>query len=451
MVNVRQTGKLCESPPRERKEQRKRDVPMTDVRDTPAKKTPPLHFTFASRMGPIELAARLDLPAGPPRAYALLVHGFTCSMDLAVTRRIAEGLAGEGLAVFRFDLPGHGKSGGEFSQTNFTDYRAAVLAAVAHMREQYVAPIVLVGHSLGGAALLASASEIAEAKAIATIGTPADVMEVVRLVGASPEDVRAKGQADIVIDGHRFTIRRQFLEDAAQYRIVEALAQLRKALLILHAPLDEIVGIDNAARLYGAAKHPKSFISLDHAGHLLQDPRDAAYAARVIAAWGSRFLDELPQAEPVDHNRIRVSEIGQGQFQNTVVAGRHRLFADEPVSVGGDDLGPSPYDYLSIALGACKSMTLRMYARHKGLDLGRISVEVSHGKVAAEHCEDCGDVAAGKSGRIDRFECLIAVEGAVSAEVRNRLVEIAGKCPVHSTLQHSAAIVTRVVGDEKRN
>lgn len=417
---------------------------MTDVRKTPAKKTPPIYFGFESRAGQIPLAARLDLPAGPPRAYALLVHGFTCSMDLAITRRIAEGLAGEGLAVLRFDLPGHGKSSGEFSEGNFSDYRAAVLAAVAHMRSNYQAPTVLVGHSLGGAAILAAAAEIPEAKAVATIGTPADVAEVVRLLGASPDEVRARGQADVVIDGHRFTIRRQFLDDADHHNIVESLSRLRKALLILHAPLDEIVGIDHAARLYAAAKHPKSFISLDHAGHLLLDPRDAAYAARVIAAWASRFLEGEREPGPGEQDRIRVSEIGQGQFQNTVAAGRHRLFADEPASVGGDDLGPSPYDYLSIALGACKSMTLRMYARHKGLELGRISVDVSHGKVATEHCEDCGEVAAGRSGRIDRFECMIAVDGPVTPEVRGRLVEISEKCPVHRTLQQSAAIVTRI-------
>jgi uncharacterized OsmC-like protein/alpha-beta hydrolase superfamily lysophospholipase len=422
---------------------------MSDSSTKPRAAPAPIRFGLEGPGGTISLAARIDLPAGPPRAYALLVHGYTCSMDLAITRRIAEGLAGEGLAVLRFDLPGHGKSGGVFADTNFSKFRAAVLAAVDYMRANYNAPTVLVGHSLGGAALLEAASEIPEAKAVATIGTPADVGEVVRLIGASPNQIREQGSADIEIDGHKFTIRRQFLEDAAHHQIAAALPGLRKALLIMHAPLDEIVGIDHAARLYAAAKHPKSFISLDHAGHLLADPRDAAYAARVIAAWASRFLEPVPAPAPQEHDRVKVSEIGQGQFQNTVVTRRHRLFADEPVAVGGDDLGPSPYDYLSIALGACKSMTLRMYSRHKGLDLGRISVEVSHGKVAAEHCEDCSEVAAGRSGRIDRFECLIAIDGPVADEVRERLVEIAEKCPVHKTLQQSVAIVTRVAESEK--
>ncbi len=394
--------------------------------------------------GGVKLAARLDLPSGPPRAWALLVHGFTCSMDLAITRRIAEGLAGEGIAVLRFDLPGHGKSDGRFAETTFTDYRAAVLAAVAFMRDKFSAPTILVGHSLGGAAILSAAGEIAEAKAIVTIGTPADVAEVVRLIGASPEQVQESGEAEVIIEGHRFRIRREFLDDAASHKITDALPHLRKALLVMHAPRDAIVGIEHAARLYAAARHPKSFVSLDHADHLLSDSRDAAYAARVIAAWASRFVDEEKILAPGGHDRVRVAEIGQGKFQNTVLAGRHRLFADEPASVGGDDLGPSPYDYLAIALGACKSMTLRMYARHKGLDLGRISVEVSHGKVAADHCDDCGAAAEGRTGRIDRFECHIQIEGELPPELKDKLVEIAGKCPVHRTLEHGAAVVTKV-------
>lgn len=414
----------------------------------PAKHSPPMHFDFTHGGETMRLAARLDLPSGPPEAYALLVHGFTCSMDLAITRRIAEGLAGEGLAVFRFDLPGHGKSGGTFADSNFSMYRAAVLAAAQHMRETLAAPTILVGHSLGGAALLAAASELAEARAIATIGTPADVADVVQLVGASPATIREKGEAEVAIQGYRFLIRRQFLDDADGHDVTRGLAHLKKALLVMHSPLDEIVGIDHAARIYAAARHPKSFVSLDHAGHLLTDPRDAAYAARVIAAWASRFVAAEPASAAVTHDSVRVSEIGQGLYQNAVLAGRHRLFADEPVAVGGDDLGPGPYDYLSIALGACKSMTLRMYARHKGIDLGRISVDVRHGKVPVDHCGDCGAVAEGRTGKIDRFECSISIEGEVAPDVRSRLVEIAGKCPVHKTLQDRAAIVTRLAGSD---
>jgi putative redox protein len=408
----------------------------------------PIRIAFPARPE-ITLAARLDLPSGPPKACALLVHGFTCSMDLAITRRIAEGLAGEGLSVLRFDLPGHGRTDGiAFADSNFSDYRAAVLAVVEHMRRTLRAPTILVGHSLGGAALLSAASEIPEAKAIATIGTPADVGEVVRLIGASPDAVRAEGEAEVEIQGHRFRIRRQFLDDAATHSVTAGLAGLRKSLLVMHGPLDEIVGIDHAARIYAAARHPKSFVSLDHADHLLTRPEDAAYVARVIAAWASRYLPADPPTISETHQSVTVAEIGQGRFQNTVTAGRHRLFADEPVSVGGDDLGPGPYDYLSIALAACKSMTLRMYAQRKGLDLGRISVEVSHGKVPVEHCADCGEAVEGRSGRIDRFECVVSVAGGMAPEVREKIVEIAGKCPVHRTLHEGAAIVTRLAGEE---
>lgn len=396
----------------------------------------------------ITLAARLDLPSGPAKACALLVHGYTCSMDLAITRRIAEGLAGEGISVLRFDLPGHGRTEGvAFADTNFSDYRGAVLAVVEHMRANLRAPTILVGHSLGGAALLAAASEIPEAKAIATIGTPADVGEVVRLIGASPQQVRADGEAEVVISGFPFRIRRQFLDDAAKHRIVDGLGELKKALLVMHAPRDEIVGIDNAKRIYAAAKHPKSFVSLDGGDHLLTDPADAAYAARVIAAWASRYLPADPPHIGETHTSVTVAEIGQGRYANTVTAGRHRLFADEPLSVGGDDLGPGPYDYLSIALAACKSMTLRMYAQRKGLALGRISVEVRHGKVPVDHCDDCGDATEGRAGKIDRFECTVSIEGDLAPDVRDKIVEIAGKCPVHRTLHDGAAVVTRMAGD----
>ena len=407
----------------------------------------PIRIPFPGRPE-ITLAARLDLPSGPPKACALLVHGYTCSMDLAITRRIAEGLAGEGISVLRFDLPGHGKTDGiAFADSTFSDYRAAVLAVVEHMRQNLRAPTILVGHSLGGAALLAAASEIPEAKAIATIGTPADVSEVVRLIGASPDEVRANGEAEVVISGFTFRIRRAFLDDAARHDITTGLPHLKKALLVLHAPRDEIVGIDNAKRIYAAAKHPKSFVSLDGGDHLLTDPADAAYAARVIAAWASRYLPADPPQVSETHKSVTVAEIGQGRFANTVTAGRHRLFADEPLSVGGDDLGPGPYDYLAIALAACKSMTLRMYAQRKGLELGRISVEVSHGKVPVDHCEDRGDAAEGRSGKIDRFECVVSVAGDVAPDVREKIVEIAGKCPVHKTLHEGAAIVTRLADE----
>jgi len=404
----------------------------------------PQRLTFAGGAGH-ELAARLDLPAGPIRAYALFAHCFTCSKDIQAARRIAQGLAQEGIAVLRFDFTGLGHSDGEFASTNFSSNVRDLVAAADHLRKHFAAPTVMIGHSLGGAAVLAAAEQIAEVRAIATIGAPSDVGHVLHQFGASLEHVRAKGVADVQLAGRTFRIEKQFVDDAEATRLEGLVGNLRKALLVLHAPRDETVGIDNATKIFVAAKHPKSFVSLDEADHLLSNPKDAAYAARVIAAWSARFIPDAEQ-DGADSNEgaVHVAETGLGKFQNTVLAGRHRLLADEPASVGGLDSGPSPYEYLSIALGACTAMTLRIYAEHKKIDLPRLRVRVDHGKVAAAHCSDCGEAAEGRSGKIDRFERVIEVDAPVDAELASKLSEIANKCPVHRTLETGAAVVTRV-------
>ncbi len=390
-----------------------------------------------------ELAARLDLPAGPVRAYALFAHCFTCSKDLFAARQISQGLAQHGFAVLRFDFTGLGSSQGEFANTNFTSNVRDLVAAADHLREQFAAPSILVGHSLGGAAVLAAAGDIAEVKGVATIGAPADVGHVLHQFGASLDDIREQGRADVSLAGRKFTITRDFVEDAEGSRLEDRIAAMKKALLVLHSPIDQTVGIENAGRIFGAAKHPKSFVSLDNADHLISKADDAAYAAAMIAAWAGRFApDDNLHVE--QHEDVVVSETGLGKFSNTALAGRHRLLADEPKSVGGLDSGPSPYDYLAVALGACTTMTLRMYASRKKMALGKISVAVSHGKVAAEHCADCGDAVDGRGGKIDRFERVISVDGEIDDETREKLVEIAGKCPVHRTLEAGSAVITRV-------
>lgn len=392
-----------------------------------------------------ELAARLDLPAGPVRAFALFAHCFTCSKDGLAARHIAGGLAAAGIAVLRFDFTGLGSSGGDFANTAFSSNVEDLVRAADYLRRTFEAPAILIGHSLGGAAVLAAADRIPEAKAVVTIGAPADVAHVLRQFGASLDTIRTTGEAQVELAGRPFLIRRSFVEDAEAQRLDDKIRNLGKALLVMHAPRDDIVGIENASRIFTTARHPKSFVSLDDADHLMLRPRDANYAAGVIAAWVARYLP-ASAAEPAGAERILVRETGLGRLQNFVLAGRHRLIADEPVSAGGLDSGPDPYAYLSVALGACTSMTLRIYAEHKKLALGRISVEVGHGKVAAEHCADCGAVAEGRSGRIDRFERIISIEGGVDEATAAKLVEIAGKCPVHRTLETGAAVVTRVTG-----
>jgi putative redox protein len=345
--------------------------------------------------------------------------------------------------VLRFDFTGLGSSEGDFANTNFSSNVEDLVLAADYLRRTFEAPTVLIGHSLGGAAVLAAADRIPEAKAVVTIGAPADAAHVLHQFGESLETIRSQGEAEVKLAGRTFRIGRSFVEDVEAQRLEEKIRHLGKALLVMHAPRDEIVGIENATRIFVAARHPKSFVSLDDADHLLSRPEDAAYVAGVIVAWVARFLPK--PAESVDGvERVVVRETGLGRMQNFVLAGRHRLIADEPVSVGGLDSGPDPYAYLAIALGACTSMTLRIYAEHKKLSFGRISVEVGHGKVAAEHCADCGAVAEGRTGRIDRFERIISIEGKLDDATAAKVVEIAGKCPVHRTLETGAAVVTRM-------
>lgn len=402
----------------------------------------PVRLTFEGHDG-AELSARLDLPTGRVRAYALFAHCFTCSKDGAAGRRIAEALTREGIAVLRFDFTGLGGSGGDFASTNFSSNVADLLKAAAFLRETHAAPKLLIGHSLGGAAMLVAAREIPEAVAVATLAAPADADHVLKNFRADLERIRDDGAAVVELAGRRFTIEKQFLEDIAEQNVRERVAHLHKALLVLHAPRDETVGIDNATRIFVAAKHPKSFVSLDSADHLLTDPADAAYAAGVIAAWASRYIGMEAEAAQVEAKGVEVSETGLGKFQAMVVAGRHRLIADEPEAVGGLDSGPSPYGYLSAALGACTVMTLRMYAERKGLAVTRISATVTHGKVHAADCLECTQELRGREGRIDRFERRITIEGDLDAETRARLLEIADRCPVHRTLEVGAVIVTR--------
>ncbi|KFB10632.1 bifunctional alpha/beta hydrolase/OsmC family protein [Nitratireductor basaltis] len=393
------------------------------------------------------LAARLDLPNGPVRGYALLVHCFTCSKDLVGLRRIGSELARAGIAVLRFDFTGLGSSEGEFASTNFSTNIQDIYSAVDFMRSNLEAPALMIGHSLGGAAVLAAAGKVEEVQAVVTLGAPSDADHVLENFHADIGEIERSGKARVDLHGRHFTIERQFLDDVREHKLADAIKDLRKPLLIMHAPGDEIVGIDSATAIFTAARHPKSFVSLDKADHLLTDEADARFAASVIAGWASRYLapDHSQAEEPIEH--VRVSETGVGQFQNAVQAGRHRLFADEPEEMGGDDTGPSPYDFLSAALGACTSMTLRIYAQHKKIDLGRVSVDVSHRKV---HRKDSGsDISNGKSGRIDQFDRLISVEGELDEALRAKVVEIANKCPVHRTLENSSHVLTRLVDEDE--
>ncbi|MET1414631.1 bifunctional alpha/beta hydrolase/OsmC family protein [Roseibium sp. HPY-6] len=408
----------------------------------------PLKLEFDGAHG-AKLAARLDLPAGKIRAFALFAHCFTCSKDIPAARHIAGALSAEGIAVLRFDFTGLGGSGGDFSSTGFSSNVEDLKLAADFLRKNYEAPQLLIGHSLGGAAVLSVAADIPEARAVVTIGAPSDADHVVHKFGGSVDEIREKGAGDVDLAGRTFTIRKEFLDDLEAQTVRSKAANLGKALLVMHAPLDDTVGIDNATNIFVAAKHPKSFVSLDKADHLLTRSEDAIYASRVIAGWVSGYLDtEAKAASEAAKEGVEVVETGQGKFQSMVAVGHHRMIADEPVDFGGFDSGPSPYEFLSTALGACTVMTLRMYADRKGLNVDRIGTRVLHDKVHASDCEECTDDQKERGGKIDRFERLITLEGNLDSATRQRMLEIADKCPVHRTLEASATVVTREIEAE---
>ncbi|MEM6440895.1 MAG: bifunctional alpha/beta hydrolase/OsmC family protein [Pseudomonadota bacterium] len=390
------------------------------------------------------LAARLDLPEGEARGWALFAHCFTCSKDIAAARRIAGRLSALGIGVLRFDFTGLGHSGGEFANTGFSSNVGDLVAAARWMEGAGKAPSLIIGHSLGGAAVLAAAPELDSVKAVVTLGAPADPGHVVHTFGAKLEEIAAKGEAEVTLQGRTFTIRQAFVEDVRAAALTPKIASLNRALLILHAPLDATVGIENATEIFVAAKHPKSFVTLDDADHLLSRAEDADYAAEVIAAWAGRYVDlAAPSAAPAGRapeGVVRVTEADPAGFRQDILAGRHALAADEPTSVGGGDTAPTPYGLLSAALGACTTMTVRMYARRKGWPMTGISVDVLHDKF---HADDCASCAEGTDGKIDRFERVIRIEGDLDADQRARLLEIADRCPVHRTLHGTVKVVTR--------
>ena len=385
------------------------------------------------------LAARLDMPAEAPRAYALFAHCFTCSKESLAATRIGAALTARGFGVLRFDFTGLGGSGGDFSNTNFSSNVADLVAAADWLRSVHQAPTILIGHSLGGAAVLAAAHEIPEAVAVATIGAPYEPGHVQHLFAEAAPAINANGEAEVTLAGRKFNIRKQFLDDLASQSSQQRLGELRKALLILHSPRDTYVNIDNAARIFMAAKHPKSFVSLDTADHLLTNKPDALYVAEVLAAWASRYIEVADTAATAAPGVVIVSETREGKFTQSVTTGAHRTRADEPASVGGDDSGFTPYDLLLAGLGACTSMTLRMYADQKKWPLAHVSVRLSHQKIHAQDCAECET----REGKVDRIEREIEITGELDEAQRARLMEIADKCPVHRTLHSEVSIVTR--------
>ena len=402
---------------------------------------PTERFQFAGSEGQ-QLAAALDIPDGAIQAYALFAHCFTCGKDVLAARRIAAALAAKGIAVLRFDFTGLGSSEGDFANATFSSNVADLVRAADHLRATRQAPAILIGHSLGGAAILAAAGQIPDARAVVTIAAPSDPAYVTHLFRDRIADIRKHGKVEVQLAGRPFHITSEFLDDIAEHNLMAQVTKLHKALLVMHSPTDDTVGIDNATKIFVAARHPKSFVSLAGADHLLSQRRDSSYVADVIAAWAERYVEPVA-AEPADLGEVPrmvvVRETRESKFQQTVTIGPHKMLADEPVAAGGQDSGPGPYDYLLAGLGACTSMTMRLYADRKTLPMERVTVTLKHSKIHAQDCAECET----KAGMLDQIERVIKIEGALDADQRKRLMEIADKCPVHRTLTSEIHIVTR--------
>ncbi len=384
-----------------------------------------------------ELAARLDRPNGPHLATAIFAHCFTCSKDITAARRIAARLSSMGIAVLRFDFTGLGHSEGEFENTSFTSNVDDLLAAHRALVERGTPPSLIIGHSLGGAAVLKAAPQMDSIKAVVTIGAPFDPSHVTNNFADALPEIVDQGVAEVSLGGRPFRIGKGFVEDISQSALTASIGKLGAALLVLHAPRDETVGVENASSIFLAAKHPKSFVTLDDADHLITRPADAEYAADVIAAWSKRYL-KLPQpakAAAAPEGVMRVTEADANGFLQDVQSGPHHVLADEPEELGGTNKGLTPYGLVAAGLGACTSMTIRMYARRKAWPLEGISVDITHAK---EHATD----AANSGAKVDHFERVIHLKGDLTPEQRQKLLEIADKCPVHRTLERSSTVAT---------
>ncbi len=381
----------------------------------------------------LKIAALLEAPAASPGAFALFAHCFTCGKDIAAASRISRALVAKGYGVLRFDFTGLGSSDGDFANSNFSSNVQDLVFAADYLRENYLAPSLLIGHSLGGAAVLSAAAKLPEVSGVVTIGAPSDPHHVLKQFACDIDTIEKQGEATVSLAGRTFKIKKQFLDDLENQQQNELIRKLKKALLVFHSPLDQTVSINEAESIYRTAKHPKSFVSLDDADHLLSRAKDAEYVAATIAAWASRYIKDVvaPADEQtnVPKGHVQVDEKNK-KFTRSVISDTHAWLADEPTQLGGSDLGPDPYEHLLASLGTCTSMTIRMYANRKKIPLDHVSVAISHSREHLTDCESCES----ESEKIEVLDRQVTLLGNLSEEQRQRLLEIADRCPVHKTL-----------------
>lgn len=397
-----------------------------------------MKFDFPNRQGEI-LSGNLELPAEKPIAYALFAHCFTCSKDIIAPNIISKTLTKSGIAVLRFDFTGLGNSQGDFENTNFSSNVDDLLSACEHLGKEFEAPELLIGHSLGGAAVLKAASKLSSIKAVVTIGAPSSVDHVKHLFSDDIEEIKNKGQAVVDLAGREFTIKKQFIDDIMSTDVLDEVKDFKKALLVMHSPTDNTVSVEHAASIFSSAKHPKSYVSLDDADHLLMNRTDATYAGEVIGAWAQRYISKRgDEVRKLETGKVYVKTRKGAKYTNDVSTTEHESVADEPESVKGNNLGMTPYEYLLAGLGACTSMTIKMYAEHKGLTIDEVEVILSHQKIDAKDCEDCET----ESGKVDVISKNIRIEGDLTEEQENRIREIAERCPVNRTLQSEVKMIS---------
>lgn len=399
-------------------------------------------ITFRNKEGET-LAGRLEMPADRhPHNFAVFAHCFTCNKNLLAVKNISRALTANGFAVLRFDFTGLGESEGDFEDTNFSGNVSDLIAAASFLEETYKAPTLLVGHSLGGAAALFAAAEIATIKAVATIGAPSNPVHVQHLFKSTIVEINTSGKAVVNLSGRDFTIKKQFLDDLETKSLVTVVKNLRKPVLILHSPQDDTVGIKNAEELYVAAHHPKSFVSLDGADHLLMRKQDSLYAGQLIAAWSQRYVSSSENEDLKTKHQVVASLDASDGFTTAMKVGSHFLTADEPIAFGGNDYGPSPYELVSAGLSACTAMTLQMYAKRKDWNVENVEVHTSYSKSHAQDCENCET----DSAKLDTFHREITLSGNLDKNQKARLLQIADKCPVHKTLRNNVQIITKLLG-----
>ncbi len=397
--------------------------------------------TFRNKKGQ-ELTGRLEFPVVQyPHNYVVFAHCFTCTKNLKAIKNIVQAMTGHGFAVLRFDFTGLGESMGEFSDTNFSGNTEDLVSAADYLKEHYKAPSMLIGHSLGGAAVLIAAAEIPSIKAVVTIGAPSDPVHVKNLIKSSIAEIEAEGKATVNIGGQSFTIKKQFLDDLESNSLRKTVKQLRMPILIMHSPQDSTVGIKNAEEIYKTAHHPKSFVSLDGADHLLSESKDSRYVGNLIAGWAERYLDFPDKTDIETSHQVVASLNSEAGFTTQMKVGNHYLLSDEPLEVGGNDFGPSPYEFVSAGLSACTAMTIQMYSKRKGWVVENVEVHTSYGKSHAEDCQACES----ENAKIDTFHREIKLEGQLDDIQKKRILEIANKCPVHRTLHSETQVITKLI------